>query len=526
MNAQNIQSAVVKGTLSSYLLVAGRVLGGLASFRLLFQEFSREEFGFWSLLWSVFGYGILLDFGFGYAAQKKVAELSVRRDWNKLSEVLSSIFFFYLAGAALLALMSWFAAEPLLSLFRVSEGHRETFQTALMIFFAGMGLALPLGVFPEVLRGQQRLAMANHLTLAGVGLNLVLLVFAVFLHWGFLAILVISLGCIILPEVACMVLALRRMPEVRISWRKFSTVQVLETGRFSVYAYLNTLSNLLRNKTDQLIISSVLSVSAVTPFQAGAKVGEMFHMMTRQISEALSPASAHLHASGQKDALRDMMIGGMRYGVMAALPLYIICAFYLEGLVRLLTGMAEVPSETWWVGQLLLFWYFSLVLTHLVFKRMFIMAGQEKRLMWQGVGEGMINVVLSLALTFWLKSIVGVALGSIVPTVLFGWGVLWRWAAHEAGLSYGALLTKVIGRAAVGCLPMTGLAFAFRFQTYWPGGSTTALLFLEGFVLVMVGLAGLWTFSLSETERQHIITRLHVQFRKPENFNAQPRSIS
>lgn len=525
MNTQQVKKSIWQAALSSYALVIGRMLAGLVSFRLLYQELNAEQFGFWSLLWSVFGYGILLDFGFGYAAQKRVAELSVRGDWSGLSRVLSSIFLFYLASATLLVALSCVLAEPILSLFKVSPANADTFRWALVIFFAGMGLALPFGIFPEVLRGQQRIAAANQIALAGVALNLALLVCAVWWHWGFVAILSIALASVILPDLVAMVLALRRMPTVRISWRLCSLGEVKETTRFSIYTYLNTLSNLMRNKTDQLIISSVLSVSAVTPYQAGAKVGEMFHLFTRQISEVLSPASAHLHAAGQKAALREMLVSGMRLSVMTALPLYILCAFYLEGLVRLLTGVRQPVPETLWVGHLLLFWYFSLALTHLVFKRMFMMAGQERRMMIQGVSEALINVGLSFAFTFWLKNIIGVAIGSILPTIVIGWFWLWRWASREAGLSPWQMAQAILARNVLGCVPMLILAIALRVQPFWTSGGTTLLMLVESALLGIVALAGLWSMALSSAERQLLREKVLRRLPTPLFLHVRPSSV-
>lgn len=49
------------------------MLLGLVLFRMMFQSFSEAEFGLWALLWSLFSYGILLDFGFGFTAQKSVS---------------------------------------------------------------------------------------------------------------------------------------------------------------------------------------------------------------------------------------------------------------------------------------------------------------------------------------------------------------------------------------------------------------------------------------------------------------------
>ncbi|MEI7940933.1 MAG: hypothetical protein WCK27_30030, partial [Verrucomicrobiota bacterium] len=96
MSYEEVKRNIWSNAVSNYLRTVVGTVVGLVTFRLLYQGLDREQFGFWSLLWSVFGYGILLDFGFGFAAQKRVAELSVKADWDKLSRVLSSILFCYI----------------------------------------------------------------------------------------------------------------------------------------------------------------------------------------------------------------------------------------------------------------------------------------------------------------------------------------------------------------------------------------------------------------------------------------------
>src|SRR3954468_1454663 len=102
MTQDEIKKHIYHNSISNYVFLAARMGLGLVLFRLIYQSLSKEEFGFWSLLWSVFGYGILLDFGFGFTAQKRVAELSVHKDWPQLSRVLSTIFFTYMAIAAII----------------------------------------------------------------------------------------------------------------------------------------------------------------------------------------------------------------------------------------------------------------------------------------------------------------------------------------------------------------------------------------------------------------------------------------
>lgn len=509
MNADHVRRNVLAGTVSNYANVFLRMGLGVVTFRMLYQGLGKEEFGFWSLLWSVFGYGVLLDFGFGYAAQKRVAELSVKKEWETLGGVLSTIFYFYFASAAVLVLGAFLFSGPLIGFFGVSPENREVFRGSLILFVVGMGLAFPLGIFPEVLRGQQRLWMANLVSMGGMVANFVGVCVVLGYKLGFNVLIAWSLACVLIPDAVAMVMALRHMPGVRISWRLFSMAQVRETSRFSVYAYLNMLGNILRNKTDQVVVGSVLSVGAVAPYQAGGKVGEMFHLLTRQLSEALSPAAAHLHASGDREALRRMLVGGMRWSVMAATPLYFVSAMYLPGLVRILTGDAQPAESTLWVGQLLLFWYWSLVVTHLVFKRMFMMAGQERRMMWQGVTEALANLALSLFLTWYLKSIVGVAIGSVIPTVLFGWGLLWGWAAVEAGCTRLELFRKVVWGSLMGCVPMLIVGLILRYQPYWKSGSTTLLVLVEGGFVMAVGLCGVWGITLDRAERAEVWGRLN-----------------
>ncbi len=508
MKSGAVARSVLSGTLSNYASVFVRMGLGVVTFRLLYQGLSKEEFGFWSLLWSVFGYGVLLDFGFGYAAQKRVAELSVKKNWDSLGRVLSSIVFFYFASAAILVLVASFFSGQLVGFLGVSVENREVFRGSLFLFVLGMGFAFPLGIFPEVLRGQQRLWVANLISMGGMIANFIGVCAVLWFKLGFNVLIGFSLACVLIPDAVAMILALRHMPGVKLSWRLFSMAQVRETSRFSLYAYLNMLSNILRNKTDQLVVGSVLSVGAVAPYQAGGKVGEMFHLLTRQISEALSPAAAHLHASGDREALRRMLVSGMRWSVMAATPLYIVSALYLTGLVRLLTGEVTPSMETVWVGHLLLFWYWSLVVTHLVFKRMFMMAGQERRMMWQGVTEALTNLALSVFLTWHLGSIMGVAIGSVIPTFLFGWGVLWPWAAVEAGLTRFALFRRVVLGSVAGCVPMLIVGLLLRYQSFWASGSTTLLVLVEGGSVFAVGLAGLWTFSLDATERAQVLEKV------------------
>lgn len=501
MTNEQVKKNVVKSTASGYVRLVVRMGLGLVTFRLLYQGLNEEQFGFWSLLWAIFGYGILLDFGFGYAAQKRVAELMVKQDWDRMSRVLSTIFFFYFAGAAVAVLLGLAFSGPMMSLFKISADHREEFRHILMIFLVGIGLAFPLGIFPEVLQGQQRIALANNLSVVSTIANFLCVAAVVHFQLSFTTLVILSLLCVVIPYAWAAKLCFDRMPGVVLRPSLFSRSTMLDTGKFSVFAYANTLSNVLRNKADQPIISAILGVAAVAPYQAGSKVGEMFGQLTRQIADVLSPTAAHLHARGDKEGLRTMLINGLRFSILAATPMFVVTVAYMDGIIRILTGVKQPTTGMIVAGELLVVWYYSLVLTHWVYKRMFMMAGQEKRMMWQGVAEAAVNVVMSVGLTFAMKSYLGVAWGSVIPTLFFGWFVLWGWAAKEAGLTRWQLFCRVVLRTWLAALPMAAAAAGLRLQPWWASGSNALLVIGEAGIVCTIGAASLWLIALTPEER-------------------------
>ena len=501
MSYAEVKRNLWSNSVSNYVRTVLGMVVGLLTFRMLYQALGKEQFGFWSLLWSVFGYGILLDFGFGFAAQKRVAELSVQKDWDKLSRVLSTILFFYAGVAALVAVCVLCGSGHLVGWFGVSPENREEFRRILVVFFVGIGLAFPMGIFPEILRGQQRIRLANNLISAAMVLRLGFIACAVWWKWSFMAVMFIALFFALAPDFLAALLALRLMPAVRLRPGLFSLGLMRETMHFSIFAYLGTATNIVLGKSDQLVLGTALSVSAVAVYQAGAKTAEIFGQFTRQVQDTLSPAAAHLFAMGDRAALQDLLVNSLRWSVLISTPLYLLCAFYLEELLRLLTGDRVIARDTWLVGHVLLAWYYVTVLTHSVSKRIFMMSGHERRLMWLGVWEAVANLGLSVALVLAYRSVIAVAVGSFIPTLVFGWVCLWPWMARDVGLSGWQLFQRAVLPSWASCLPMLGLLVVFKGAVPVPPRWALAAMFLGGTIAGLAGLAGVWRAGLHEHER-------------------------
>jgi O-antigen/teichoic acid export membrane protein len=506
MTNDDIKRRILKNSISNYVFLVVRSALGLVLFRMILNSLSAEEFGFWAMIWSILGYGILLDFGFGFTAQKRVAELSALGKWEELSRVLSTIFYSYVAVALVLIAFGISFSPHLIKLFEIHDPSNEPlFARTLVVFFCGMGLAFPLGMFPEMLKGQQRIGLANYTVLFGFLVSFVLMLIGLHFKWGLPLLLVCSLGSNMLAEIVCGVFALRAMPGVKIHLRYFSRDMVRSTMRFSVFAYVTTLTTVILTRTDQMILGTMLAVTAVGIYQIGAKIPELVASFAMQIPDTLSPAAAHSHAKGDKAFLRELLISGTRFTVMLATPLYLVCALCMDQLIWVLTG--KVASlETFWTAEVLLLWGYTTVLTQSVSKRIFMMAGHERRLMWLGVGEAVLNLVLSIILVHQFRNVVCVAVGSLVATFIFGWFAIWPWAAREANLSGWRLARAVLFPTWIACSPLVILMLAGRRIAQFGLQPSIYTLVIEGSVVASAAAFCLWRIALHPGERAKFST--------------------
>ena len=408
-------------TASGYVGMVTRMLLGLVLFRTMFQQFSDAQFGFWALLWSLFGYGLLLDFGFGFTAQKAVAEKTATGDTAGLSKLLATILWTYIGMGGVLLVFFLTIREPFLARMGVVALNHEEFARTYAVFFIGLAVLFPLGLFPEILRGLQRTDIANWVGTLATVLNFGCLFWGLMAHWSFPVLMGVSVTTSALPNIVAAVFAIRHLPGVSFSPRLFEWRSVRAQLGFSITAYLITFSNMLLAKSDQLVISLTLGVALVTIYQAGAKIGEMLGWFGSQFHQMISPAAAALYVQGDESGLRLLLLRTSRLTLLLVTPAYLLCAVYLEPLIRLFTGKPSMPS-TWWVGQALLLAMYSLQITSGSAKRVLMMCGEQKRLLVISLAEAAANLVLSIILAYQI-GVLGVAIGTLVPMLMVGW--LW-----------------------------------------------------------------------------------------------------
>ena len=415
---------------SGYLKVICRAVCGLITFRLLFTTLGAQEFGFWFVLWATFGFMVLVDFGLGGAVGKAVARAAGRptaEERQAANSAVTGVFWLtvvmtLLIGAALF-LGGHHLVDHLLDRNRITDpGHREHLTRVAGLFAVGMLLSYPFGIFREALRAQQRAHVSNACDIVALLAQAGLIAWGSAAGWGIMEFMIVAVATSLAPMVVVTLIALRQ-PMLRPDPRRFAWSDVTGLGSFSAFIYLNGICGQILSRVDAVLISNVVSLSAVAGFAPGQRLAETYGLLTQQQLQAvLAPASAQLDAQAadaqaRRAVLARVLLTSQRWAVMIGASLLAPLVLDLGGALRVLSGSAPIAADAMMVAWLLLASVASSVLGSSCSREVLLMTGHHRLALSCTLGEAVVKLTLTVVLLLSLESIVGAAIGSLVPAV-------------------------------------------------------------------------------------------------------------
>jgi O-antigen/teichoic acid export membrane protein len=462
----------------------------------------EQEYGLWSLVYSVVGFFSLLDLGMGTGVVKCVAEATGNGDAGRRNRMLSTYAAAYGGVALAAALILGVLSLVFNRVFSIpAEAHGRALAALWLIGLRAVVLAFPLSLFRGILYGQQRLVLLNalqalSLVAYGVGGLLALRYGA-----GVVALAAIGLASMLLEHALYAVFAWRRTPGLALSPRLVDTSLLREAVSLSVSQLLIAVSGLAMLRTDPVVIQLAIGLSAVGVYAVALKAAENGFMLVKQFVNALSPLIAQLHGGGRSERLREVLVSGTRFACVPAVLLAVGC--YVLG------GRALVL----WVGpgfegagpvMSVLVTAMALAVPQMMVFSLLTYTDRHRLPARASVAAAVLNLALTLLLVRPL-GLLGVALGTLLATLIVD--VFWVLGSgcRELGVPYAGYLREGILPALVpGALQwaITAALVALR--------PPASLLEVVGYGLpgVAAYLALFWRVGLGDEERRWLLARL------------------
>ena len=405
-----------KNTVTNYFSMFVRLVQGILVTRWLISHLGEAQYGLWVMLWSFFSYALLLDLGFGVAAQKVTATELYKKDIDKYNYTISSIFFSHVSMALLILPLTFIGMYYVRELF-----HLKADATAEYIYFCREALLLsglaatvvfPLGVFPEILAGLQKLYLRNYIIIVSKVVELagVLVIFSI--GEGLFKLLLFVMLVMGATQVAMAVSVWRSIPGFRI---RFAFNKEIFKGifRFSSAVYIISIGRMIWERGMFLLISIFCGLSPVGIFQLGSRIPFLIQQIALPYVENISPISALLHSRKRTMHLAQILMRAIRWVNFFAAGATVMVMIYAPRIILLLFNV-DSPEAAFICRLMVLFVYFLLVCRSIP-EKFLTMAEEHKFLAKVQSFESIAFIVLSIA-GLLIKPHVLIVVGAMILT--------------------------------------------------------------------------------------------------------------
>jgi len=282
-----------------------------------------------------------------------VTEAYARRDKERITQIVSTMFPLLLGMAVLIlvigAVFSWYVDRVLTIAPDLVWDAR--LMTLLLVFSTTLRMSLaPFGVGMYV---RQRFVLSNSIDLGVQLLRIVLLGILLFgVSSRVLWVVVATVAANVIGLVAKTVVSRRLVPELTHKFGRFRKGLVKELVSFGVWNFASNLARTCSSSADKIILNKLASAVDVASFHLGSLPYQHLVIGWIQISGPLQPVMTAMHATGNKEKMKNTFLRGGRYALwsvmIVSLPLIIyrndLIPLYLQEKATMYANVAAVMA--------------------------------------------------------------------------------------------------------------------------------------------------------------------------------------
>ena len=311
-----MQVSVAKNTVTNYLVILVRVFQGLLVTRWLIGYLGDAGYGLWTLLWTFFGYALLMDFGVGIAGQKFTSQELFKRDIRHYNSIVSMIFTFHSLMALLIVLGIFIASFYLEKLFNVHDPEQLAYcRKCFFMFSIGSAAIFPLCLFSEIMVGLHKIYFKNYIDAVFRLCELVGFMVILKLGGGLFGIIVFVVVLMALERSFTGFCVSRFIPGFRLRFFLFDRQVFHEIFGFSSGTYFVSMARLLRVQTRSPIISRFCGLDSVGIFNFSSRLSDLCNQAISQYNANVRPVTAQLFHRGRFRMLRDFIVKSMQWNM-------------------------------------------------------------------------------------------------------------------------------------------------------------------------------------------------------------------
>ena len=502
----------------NYLVTGTELLIGIFMLPFNVAHLGQSAYGLWVLVASITIYFSMFDMGYGVAQVRFAAKYRAQGDVNALNEIASTMFCLFSGIGLLTFLIGAVIALNLRSVFQLTPEQVHTGQIVLLFISGYVALGFPVSVFGGIVNGFQRQYMNGAVAFVTAIVVALVNVAVLLAGYGLPELVAATTGVRILSYLAYAFNAYRVFPALRIRPWLFKRERLREVTGFSIFILIIDLANKLNYSTDSIVVGVFMGTAAVAVWAVAQRLIEIVQRITDQLNAVLFPVVVDSSTVARVDKLQRILIQGSRLSLAMVVPLATVL------------GLTARPVVMAWVGpnfegSINVIYILSIVVALRVGNATSTVilkgAGLHKVLAVSNLSMALSNLVLSVLFVRWY-GLIGVAIGTLIPMVVFPLFVVFPAACQRVELSRWTVIRQSVWPAAWPAMVMAAFILAAK---RFSDGSWRWLV-VQAMVAALIYVALFLLFAISRDERDWYFNKVKEVFRRRSVAGSPAKELS
>ncbi len=340
--SDNFRGRTLANSISTVLgwLIPSVIFLALTPF--LIHRVGQEAYGVFTVTTVITGYVSLLNFGFGDAVTKHVAQYAAIDDIENLRLTVSagSIIFpsIGVIGGALIYMLSvWLARD----VFNIAPAMRGDAVVAIQLSALGFFLIMLTSFLEGLAMGVNRFDAPNAIRTLRVALSSGFMVLGVLVGRGLIGVVAGNLLGQAISTIVAVLWTFRLVPRPRL---RGTTSKVRELFHFGKFVFVARIFNTTAAQVGTTALGIISTMTSVTQFSIPTRIISTGMEVFGRLFDLLFPMSAALHSQNQKARLDQILVSLMRWQLVLFAPLFILTLFHGRWLLRFWLGPEFVTA--------------------------------------------------------------------------------------------------------------------------------------------------------------------------------------
>ena len=477
---------IIKNVGASWFSLGVSILVGIFLSPFILHRLGDTAFGIWVLIFSITGYYGLFDLGIRSSVIRYVSTYTATNNNEGLSKLINTSLATYTAIGAVAMALTLVGSLFVDSMFRIPTDFLTTARWLFLMVGAAVAVGFPTGIFGGILEGMQRFYFVNMTNLVATLLRAVLIVLALKHGYGLLTVALITVLLPILGSLVRAVIVLRILP-LRFGWKYVDRGALREIANYSAITFILMIAYKLRFKTDEIVIGTFLSVTAITYFSIGDRLLDYASEVVSSLAQIFVPMSGQSDARGDTRQLRKILVAGNRACALVIFPITAVLAILGKSVIEAWVGARYVAAS--YPVLLVLLFPMTFSLAQGASPRILYGMARHKPLAWVSLMESIANLILSIVLIRPF-GIVGDAAGTAIPLTCTTLYFMPRHLCRLLNVPVRAFLREAYTLPLLLCVPQVAVLLLMR---HWFTAHTYVQVGFQILIsLIPYGLGVLW----------------------------------